>query len=38
MDIEIGLTEIERARSADALKRLLGETYARDSRRCTPSL
>ncbi|MEM6558094.1 MAG: ferritin-like domain-containing protein, partial [Pseudomonadota bacterium] len=28
MDIEIGLTEIERARSADALKRLLGETYA----------
>ena len=28
MDIEIGLTDTERARSVDALKRLLGETYA----------
>lgn len=28
MDVEIGLTETDRAQSADALKRLLGETYA----------
>ena len=28
MDIEIGLTETDRAKSVDALKRLLGETYA----------
>lgn len=28
MDIEIGLTEADRAKSVDALKRLLGETYA----------
>ena len=28
MDIEIGLTATDRARSAEALKRLLGETYA----------
>lgn len=28
MEVEIGISEPERARSAEALKRLLGETYA----------